>query len=184
MHGLDMGQENGERIESAEEMLALFYAQLVPKVTLWKQRISDHPEQLATLERTIHDAFARGADMVVAGLISATMIEEGLEKACQSSRGNFSRPLQKGRETRVAVRLLGGMLFWATTLYCAPKKKLLAVHHVSKALASLGLDADIRQGLYRQYRTLLRNGQWRRVVDELAGLERVGKSATECHRRN
>ncbi|QDV41084.1 hypothetical protein Enr13x_73400 [Stieleria neptunia] len=413
-----MGQENGERIESAEEMLALFYAQLVPKVTLWKQRISDHPEQLATLERTIHDAFARGADMVVAGLISATMIEKGFEKACQSSRVNFSRPLQKGRETRVAVRLLGGMLFWATALYCAPKKKLLgrddsprvglhvslaqfgfgkgvspalesrvarqvalcpsievahrelvrdgitldikavkriayqsgdgllrlrrhrlklfrqgklastgelagkrvsvqidggrmkirgkmltastsnassddvaqgqadspgrsakkparsfeadwrepklmtifvhdeqgrmvkeheatidgtltgpdaiaelvamhlhrlgaaeahsvtfvadgapwiwdridriiqyagltsvvthqvldcchAVHHVSKAIASLGLDADVRQGLYRQYRTLLRNGQWRRVVDELAGLERVGKSATE-----
>ena len=125
MHGLDMGQSNPERIESAEEMLTRFFAQLVPKLTLWKQQLTDHPGQLAALERTIHDAFARGADMVVAGLISATMIEEGFEKACQSSRDNFSRPLQKGREKRVAIRLLGGMLFWATALYCAPKKKLL-----------------------------------------------------------
>ncbi|WP_182871543.1 hypothetical protein, partial [Stieleria mannarensis] len=125
MQGLAMGQLKDKRIESAEEMFALFYAQLAPDVALWKKQLSDHPDQLGTLERTIHNAFAGGADMVVAGLISSTMVEEGFEKSCQSSRDNFARPLQKGRETRVAVRLLGGMLFWATALYCAPKRKLL-----------------------------------------------------------
>ena len=45
-----------------------------------------------------------------------------------------------------------------------------AVHHVSLALASLGLREDERRPLYREHRTLLRNGQWRRVVDELKGL--------------
>ncbi|WP_182871544.1 hypothetical protein, partial [Stieleria mannarensis] len=125
MQGTAMGQSKDKRIESAEEMFALFYAQLAPDLAAWKKQVSDHPNQLGTLERTIHNAFARGADMVVAGLISSTMIEEGFEKACHASRENFSRPLQKGRETRVAIRLLGGMLFWATALYCAPKKKLL-----------------------------------------------------------
>ena len=45
-----------------------------------------------------------------------------------------------------------------------------AIHHVSRALASLGLGEAERQPLYREHRTLLRNGQWRRVVEELEGL--------------
>jgi hypothetical protein len=45
-----------------------------------------------------------------------------------------------------------------------------AVHHISLALAGMGLDAAERMPLYRQHRTLLRNGQWRRVVEELSDL--------------
>lgn len=45
-----------------------------------------------------------------------------------------------------------------------------ATHHVSLALAALGLDESERLPLYRQHRTLLRNGQWRRVVSELREL--------------
>lgn len=59
-----------------------------------------------------------------------------------------------------------------------------AVHHVSLALSSLGLSSEERLPLYRQHRTLLRNGQWRRVVEELSELEapdgpRNAKLATE-----
>ena len=46
-----------------------------------------------------------------------------------------------------------------------------AVQHISKALASLGLDAKERMPMYRNYRTLVRNGHWRQVVDELAELQ-------------
>ena len=42
-----------------------------------------------------------------------------------------------------------------------------AAHHISLALAALGLDDEKRMPLYREHRTLLRNGQWRRVVKEL-----------------
>ena len=42
-----------------------------------------------------------------------------------------------------------------------------ATHHISQALASLGLSEAARHPLYRAQRTLLRNGQWRRVVEEL-----------------
>ena len=45
-----------------------------------------------------------------------------------------------------------------------------AAHHISLALVALGLSDEQRMPLYRQQRTLLRNGQWRRVVDELSAL--------------
>ena len=42
-----------------------------------------------------------------------------------------------------------------------------AAHHISLALAALGMKDRERMPAYREYRTLLRNGQWQRVVDEL-----------------
>lgn len=42
-----------------------------------------------------------------------------------------------------------------------------AAHHISLALAALGLNERERMPLYREHRTLLRNGQWRRVVEDL-----------------
>ena len=45
-----------------------------------------------------------------------------------------------------------------------------ATHHISGALKALGLNDAARLPLYREHRTLLRNGQWRRVVSELQDL--------------
>jgi hypothetical protein len=42
-----------------------------------------------------------------------------------------------------------------------------AAHHIAAALAALGLNEQERRPSYREHRTLLRNGQWRRVVQEL-----------------
>jgi hypothetical protein len=42
-----------------------------------------------------------------------------------------------------------------------------AGHHIALALAALGLNEKERMPLYRDHRTMLRNGQWRRVVEEL-----------------
>jgi len=57
-------------------------------------------------------------------MMAATIKDGQVEVAAEQTRRKFSHPLQKGRERTVAVRLLGGLLVWATTLYCAPKKKL------------------------------------------------------------
>ena len=54
-----------------------------------------------------------------------------------------------------------------------------AVQHVSLALAAVGLTAAERLPLYREHRTLLRNGQWRRVVEELSGLQKEGETNQE-----
>jgi hypothetical protein len=45
-----------------------------------------------------------------------------------------------------------------------------ATHHIALALAGFGLSDSERMPLYREHRTLLRNGQWRRVVEELSAL--------------
>jgi hypothetical protein len=45
-----------------------------------------------------------------------------------------------------------------------------ASHHIALALAALGLNEKERMPLYRDLRTMLRNGQWRRVVEELSEL--------------
>jgi hypothetical protein len=45
-----------------------------------------------------------------------------------------------------------------------------ATHHISLALAAMGVGEKQRLPLYREHRTLLRNGQWRRVVEELTEL--------------
>lgn len=45
-----------------------------------------------------------------------------------------------------------------------------AAHHISLALAALGLNDEQRMLLYRDQRTRLRNGQWKRVVEELQEL--------------
>ena len=54
-----------------------------------------------------------------------------------------------------------------------------AAHHISLALAAMGLNERERMPLYRGHRTLLRNGQWRRVVAELTELAEMDKENAE-----
>jgi hypothetical protein len=121
MDGRDQTQ-----IKSAEEMVGRFTGELLSQVPEWKQRLTDDPQQLEELEKTIHRAFARGADMLVAGIMATIFVDQEFQAASEKTRAEFSRPLQKGRERTVAVRLFGGLLVWATTLYCPPKKKRFA----------------------------------------------------------
>ena len=53
-----------------------------------------------------------------------------------------------------------------------------AAHHISLALAAMGDNQEERMPLYREHRTLLRNGQWRRVVEELTGLADLNAELT------
>ena len=75
----------------------------------WKQRLTDDPQQLEDLERTIHQAFARGADMLVAGIMATVFVDDEFQASSERTRREFSRPLERGRERAVAVRLLGGL---------------------------------------------------------------------------
>jgi hypothetical protein len=55
-----------------------------------------------------------------------------------------------------------------------------AAHHISLALAAMGLSDRQRMPLYREHRTLLRNGQWRRVVEELTGLAEMDADSEDA----
>jgi len=123
MLGLSMDGRDRTQIKSAEEMVGRFTGELLSQIPEWKQRLTVDPGQLEDLEKTIHRSFARGADMLVAGIMATIFVDEDFQAASEKTRKKFSRPLESGRERTVAVRLLGGLLVWATTLYCPPKKK-------------------------------------------------------------
>lgn len=113
----------GERVHSTEEMMLRFGSKLNANSEQWKQRLIDRPSELKLIEQEVHQLFANGADSFVAGLLAVVLSGEKIEEDAENTRQHFSRPLQKGRERTTSIRLLGGMIIWAVTLYCAPKKK-------------------------------------------------------------
>ena len=123
MLGLSVDGQTEQRIESVEAMIGQFTSELLGEVSSWKTQLADDPGQLESLERAVQQSFARGADMVVAGLMAMVIADAKFATASETTRQQFSRPLQKGRERTVRIRLLGGLMIWATTLYCAPKKR-------------------------------------------------------------
>lgn len=122
MGGVRVDGPNSPLIESLEEMLARFQAELITALPGWRDRLNADPGQMGTLEREVQAAFARGADMLMVGLIAVLMKAPAFDRACQSTRRDFSYPLESGRERQMRVHLLGGLLIWVTSLYCAPRK--------------------------------------------------------------
>ena len=114
---------NQVQIKSVEDMVGRFTSELFSLVPDWKDRLNEDPQQLESLEKTVHQCFARGADMLVAGLIAMVIADKRLSEATERTRKRFSRALHKGRERTVRIRLFGGLLLWATVLYCPPKKR-------------------------------------------------------------
>ena len=132
---------HGNFIQSTQEMILRFTTQVSAEAEQWTKQLIDRPADLEVIERAVHNAYARGADLLVAGMISATIKDGQILVAAEQTRQQFSRPLQKGRERPVAVQLLGGMIFWAVTLYCAPKKKLFRKDDAPR----VGLDITLAQ---------------------------------------
>ena len=57
-------------VQSVEEMFGRFAGELLSLIPGWKQSLRENPEKLESLEREVHAAFARGADLLVAGLLA------------------------------------------------------------------------------------------------------------------
>jgi len=113
---------NGQKIQSVEEMAGRFSSELMTLMPDWKDRLSANPDELEQLEHDVHAAFARGADLLLAGLIAVVMQQPEFEAASEQTRNGFSQPLASGRERTIRVRLLGGLVMWVASLYCAPGK--------------------------------------------------------------
>lgn len=118
-----MDGPEGKQIQSVEEMIGRFTSELLGHVGGWKESLIDAPDELETVERKAHAVFSRGADMMIAGLLATTISGGYVDPAAEQTRKHFSRPLEKGRVRMIAVRLLGGMILWMSTLYCPPKKR-------------------------------------------------------------
>jgi len=122
MRGTTMGGPDGPKITSVEQMYGQFAAEAVVLIPQWRERLASDPSSLAELEPEIHRAFARGADLIVAGLLSLALLSAQTQVAGEQTRRGFAYPLARGRERTVRMRLLGGLLIWATSFYCEPKR--------------------------------------------------------------
>lgn len=142
----------GPTIESVEEMAGRFTGELLMLVPGWKQRLSVDPSQLESLEHEVHVAFARGADLLLAGLIAVVMKQPEFAAASEQTRSGYRQPLAKGRERTIRVRLLGGLVMWVASLYCATRKELLGqvegkVPGLYVELAQFGFGKGVTPGL-------------------------------------
>ncbi len=113
---------NSPFVKSAEEMAGRFSAELMGLMPVWKERLLRDPGGLCELEVDVHAAFARGADLVVTGLLALVMKQPTFVDSSKATRQGFSQPLRRGRERKIQLRLLGGLLVWATSLYCAVRR--------------------------------------------------------------
>ena len=112
-------------VQSSEEMAGRFQAELMTLLPEWKKRLAADPDRLIELERDIHSAFSRGADLVVVGLMAVVTNTPRFEDAREQARQDAAVPLGRGRLRQVRVRLLGGLIMWVTSLYCTPSKSWL-----------------------------------------------------------
>ena len=122
MGDLHVDEQNSPPVVSPEEMAGRFHGELIGALPEWKRRLGEDPSRLTELERDVRDAFSRGADLVVAGLIALVMKQPGFDEACEQTRQNYRVPLSRGRVRPLRIRLLGGLLVWVTSLYCEPRR--------------------------------------------------------------
>lgn len=109
-------------VKSAEEMIGRFSTDLITQLPGWKERLDNDPSRFGELEVEVHAAYARGADLLLAGLLSKVMGDEKFLAAAEKTRQEFAQPLRPGRSRQTKVRLLGGLVVWIVSLYCAARR--------------------------------------------------------------
>lgn len=139
-------------VQSPEEMGGRFQAELMTVLPGWKERLQRNPDQLVDLEREVHATFSRGADLLVVGLLAATTNQSEFVESCERTRCGAADPLARGRPRQIRVRLLGGLVMWITSLYCAPRNGWLRKADVKASgmyveLAQLGFGKGCTPGL-------------------------------------
>lgn len=110
-------------VKSAVVAARDFFGGLMAAVPDWQARLRKDPDQLQAIEQEVHALMAQGGDMVVCGLMSVAVRDPSLEAKQEACRENFSYRLDRGRDRRVRVRLLGGLAVWMCALYCQPKRR-------------------------------------------------------------
>ena len=120
--GVSVNGKDEQLIESVEEMAGKFSAELMTHLPVWKTRLADAPQNLADLERDVHVAFARGADLIVAGLLAVVMKHPDFVSACTKTKESFAYPLKRGRKRSVQIKLLGGLIMWVHSYYCEARQ--------------------------------------------------------------
>ena len=123
MGGISVDGRDGKFIKTVAEMLIRFTGEVFPRLSEWERRLKADPQDLEVLEQEVQREFARGAGLLVAGLISVVMQTPEFSASAEQTRQEYSVPLSKGRERRMSMQLLGGVIMWITSLYCEPSRR-------------------------------------------------------------
>lgn len=123
MGGVSVDGRDGEFIKTVAEMLVRFTGSVFPKLAEWERRLKADPQNLDALEHEVPREFARGAGLVVAGLISVVMQTQEFAAAAEKTRQEYALPLTKGRERKMSIQLLGGVMMWITSLDCEVRRR-------------------------------------------------------------
>jgi len=124
MEGISVDGKDGEFIKSAMEMVVRFSGEVTPQVAEWQRRLLKDPGELEIIEHEVRNQYLRGSGLLIAGLLAVAVQSSEVNAASERTRVEYQTPLAKPRERKIAIRLLGGVLMWATTLYCEPKRGL------------------------------------------------------------
>lgn len=119
-----VGSAEGEKIDSVGQMFGRFSGEVCSKMGAWQERLHRNPADLELLEQEVRSEFMRGADLMVAGLTAVVMASDELAASSERTRQSFEQPLSQGRKRSIQIRMLGGMVFWVSSLYCEPRKRV------------------------------------------------------------
>jgi len=122
MEGFSVDGKGGEFIKSAMEMLVRFTVEVTAQIEDWQNRLLKDPGELEVIEHEVRNQYLRGSGLLIAGLLAGVMQSPEVIAASEQTRAEYSTPLAKPRERKIGIRLFGGVLLWATTLYCEPKR--------------------------------------------------------------
>ena len=123
MGGISVDGRDGQFIKAVSEMLGRFTCEVTPKLVDWERQLKADPQSLEVLEREVQQEFARGAGLIVAGLMSVVMQAEEFAAAAEKTRQEYGVPLSKGRDRTMSIQLLGGVIMWMTSLYCEARRR-------------------------------------------------------------
>lgn len=168
-------------VESAAQMIGRFQGELIARLPEWKQRLAGQPAELPEIEREVHQACTRGADLLVVGLLSQRLQQDAFTESCEPVRQAAAVPLAPGRWREVRVRLLGGLVMWVTSLYCQARQRAEeqdeSIPGLSPGLAQWGISGGCTPALTsRVARQAVLCPSLRFATDELA---REGVSLNE-----
>jgi len=125
MGGYRVDGPQGPCVESPEEMVGRFQAELMTVLPAWRQKLAANPGQMMELEQQVHAKFSRGADLLIVGLMAVVTNTPEFSEGCEQVRQGATVRLDRGRVRQIQVRLLGGLIIWVTSLYCATRKSWL-----------------------------------------------------------
>ena len=113
--------KTGPLIPSGDDLLRSLREQTETLQSQWRDRLAHDPAGFAQLEVEIHDHFRRLADLMTASLLTQATTTH--DQAEPGKKGVPTPPAADAPPNlrTLKLRLLGGLVVWITTIYCAPK---------------------------------------------------------------